>query len=96
MENGKKIPNELRRALCQFIEADLRSDPKCPAYILAGLDVAKAVRALQDTALELVELGHGFIEAENTGRIREIEQYAKLVTAGIKQYVAVAKKDGAP
>ena len=25
--------------------------------------------------------------------IREIEQYAKLVTAGIKQYVAAAKKE---
>lgn len=93
MENDKKIPDELRRALCQFIETDLRSDPDCPPYILAGLDMANAVRALQDTALELVELGHGFVEAENTGRIREIEQYAKLVTAGIKQYVAVAKKE---
>ena len=93
-EVPKHLRDELRDAMCQMIEQDLRSDPKCPAYILAGLDVAKAVRALQDTALELVELGHGFIEAENTGRIREIEQYAKLVTAGIKQYVAAMKGNG--
>lgn len=92
MEN-KKIPDEMREAICSFIEADLRSDPNCPPYILAGLDLAKAVNGLHDAALELVELCHVFVEAEATGRIREIEQYAKLVTAGIKQYVAVAREE---
>ena len=92
----EKMPDELRKALCSFIEKDLRSDPECPSYVLAGLDMAKAVRKLQDTALELVKLGYSFVEAEDEGRIREIEQYAKLVTAGIKQYVAAIRKDGAP
>ena len=94
----KEVPKHLRDellrdAMCQMIEQDLRSDPKCPAYILAGVDVAKAVKGLQNTALELVELCHTYVDAEDEGAIREIEQYAKLVTAGIKQYVAAAKRE---
>lgn len=95
MEN-KKMPDELCEALCRFIEDDLRSDPKCPSYILAGLDAAKAVKVLQRTALDLVELCHVFVEAEDEGAIREICQYAKLVTAGIKQYVAAMREGEKP
>lgn len=87
------MPDELRRALCSFIEKDLRSDPNCPPAALACIDMAKTVRKLQDTALELVELAHSLLDAEDVGRIREIEQYAKLVTAGIKQYVAAVREE---
>ena len=93
------MENEMRRAadeIARRIEKELRGDPQCPRYILAGLDTAKAVKVLQRTSLDLVELCHVFVEAENEGAIREIEQYAKLVTAGIKQYVAAMRESEKP
>lgn len=92
----KSLHDEFRDEICKMIEADLRSDPQCPPYILAGLDVAKAVKGLHNTALELVELCHVFVEAENEVVIREIEQYARLVTEGIKQYVLTVRAGGTP
>ena len=93
------MENEMRRAadeIARRIEKELRGDPQCPRYILAGLDTTKAVKVLQRTSLDLVELCYVFMEAEDEGRIREIEQYAKLVTTGIRQYLAAIQKDGAP
>jgi|GEM_PF-2289490 len=89
----KGLNDGLRNEICKMIEAGLRSDPLCPPYILAGMDVGKAVKGLRDAALELVDLCHVFVDAENEVVIREIEQYAKLVTAGIKQYVAAVREE---
>lgn len=84
----ERSQREMREELCRYIERDLRRDPACPSYIIASLDVARAVQGLCETAKGLIDVCDPLIDAEKTGVIREIEQYAKLVTEGIKQYLA--------
>ena len=88
MENKEKMKREISDELCRLIEETMESDPNCPEEILAGLKVAQAVRALHETANELIDFCRELVDAEDVGHPRELEQYAKLVTQGIRQYLA--------
>ena len=92
----KKMPEGLREELCRFLEKEMENDPICPRQILAGLLAAQAIRELHEAANGLNDACKTLVDAEDTGALHEIEQYAKLVTAGIRQYLAAMKKDGAP
>ena len=92
----KKMPEELQEGLCRFFEKEMENDPNCPRHILAGLDAAQAIRELHEVANGLIDACKPLVDAEDVGSLHEIEQYAKLVTTGIRQYLAAIRKDGAP
>lgn len=89
----QKMPKGLIDELCRFLE-EMENDPNCPRHVLAGLHAAWAIRELHEAANGLIDACKPLVDAEDTGALREIEQYAKLVSAGIKQYVAAAKGEG--
>lgn len=92
--------DEMRRKMqdeiCRIIEADLCSDPNCPAGIKAGLKAVKALRALDEASSDMVRYLDELVRADDVGHVKELEQYVKLVTTGIRQYLAAIRKDGAP
>ena len=88
MENKEKMKREIGDELCRIIEADLRSDPNCPAGIKAGLNVVKAIRVLDEARSDIVRHLNELVRADDVGHIKELEQYVKLVTTGIRQYLA--------
>jgi hypothetical protein len=88
MENENKGRREARDELCRAIELLIDTDPNAPSEIRAGMKVAQAVRALHETANELIDLCRELVDAGDVGHLRELEQYAKLVTQGIRQYLA--------
>ena len=92
MEN-EKMPRDLMRALSDFFAKEMENDPECPAHLLAGLHAGQAVRDLHEMANGLIDALHEFVDVEDTETIREIEQYAKLVTEGIRQYLASIGRD---
>ena len=89
-----KMPKDLRDELCRFLEKEMENDPNCPRHVLAGLHAAQAIRELHEAANCLIDACESLTDAEDTGALREIEQYAKLVTAGIRQYLAAMKGNG--
>ena len=54
------------------------------------------MRELHETANGLIDACKVLVDAEDVGALHEIEQYAKLVSSGIRQYLAAIRKDGAP
>ena len=90
----KKLPGELREELCRFLEKEMENDPNCPRHILACLHAAQAIRELHEVANGLIDACKPLVDAEDVGALHEIEQYAKLVTTGIRQYLAAIKRGG--
>ncbi|MBQ8340051.1 MAG: hypothetical protein IJX39_04590 [Clostridia bacterium] len=94
MENKEKMRREVRDEFCRILEKDLRNDPNCPQEILAGVDVLKAADTLRKEVINLCDAANNFVHAGNVGALRELEQYVKLVTTGIKQYLAAINGGG--
>ena len=88
MENKEKMSREARDDLYHAIESLIGSDPDMPFEIRAGIKVASAVRALHEQVNKLLELFQDLVDIEDIGHLQELEQYAKLVTEGIRQYLA--------
>ena len=90
----QKMPKDLRDELCRFLEEEMENDPNCPRHVLVGLHAAQAIRELHEAVNGLIDACKPLVGAEDTGALHEIEQYAKLVTAGIHQYLAAMKGNG--
>lgn len=88
-----EMPRDLMRALSDSFAKEMENDPECPAHLLTGLRAGLAVRDLHEMANGLIDALHAFVDAEDTEAMREIEQYAKLVTEGIRQYLASIGRD---
>lgn len=88
MENKEKMKRAISDELCRIIEADLRNDPNCPAAIKAGLNAVKALRALDEASSDMVRYLNELVRVDDVGHVKELEQYVKLVTTGIRQYLA--------
>ena len=94
MEKDKKTRREIQEELCRILEKELRNDPTCPQCILAGMDALRAADELRKEVVNLCGVADRFVHAENVGALRELEQYVKLVTTGIRQYLAAIKRGG--
>jgi bacterioferritin (cytochrome b1) len=60
----------------------------------------KAIRVLDEAISDIVRHLNELLRADDVGHIKELEQYVKLVTTGIRQYLAAInyrpKTGGAP
>ena len=96
MENERKNQRDWLTRMADMLIREMETHPDCPPCFLVGMRTGRAVNTLHETSMKLLERAKALIEAEDIRALLELEQYVKLVNEGIREYLARARKDGAP
>ena len=93
MENQEEM--ELHE-LADMLARSMAVDPSAPDAVREWAKTVVEINPLHNLVVELLEFSDQLCRAEDRAELGELRTYVRLVAQGIREYLAQARKDGAP